>query len=64
MIDVIKMQIAEHKKSSQPKIYRVKIYQTERGGYSFSFRHTGDFKLNDYDELDFEVVASRMVKRQ
>ena len=49
---------------SRPKIYRVKIFHHGKGCYSFSFRHTGDFRLNDYEELDFAVIDARLVRRK
>ena len=48
----------------EPKIYRVKIIVNEDGCYWFSFKYTGDFKLYDYEELDFKVEATNLVKRK
>ena len=57
------MEIAEHDKLSDTTIYGLKIHQPEPGCYSLSFRHAGDFRLADYEELDFEVVSARLVRR-
>jgi len=46
-------------------IYGVRISVYDRGGsYGLCFRHTGDFRLNDYEELDLEVKSARLVKRK
>ena len=48
---------------SEPKIFGVKLH-LDNGCYRFSFRHTGDFRLNDYEELDLEVMSAKLVKRK
>jgi len=48
----------------EPKIYRVKIIVNEDGCYWFSFKHAGEFKLNDYEELDFKVESAKLVRRK
>jgi len=49
--------------SSEPRIFGVKIYQEENGAYSFTVRHSGLFRLGDYEELELEVKSARLVKR-
>ena len=49
---------------TDPTIYGVTIIQEGNGGYSFSVKHSGDFKLQDYDELELEVKSARLVKRK
>jgi len=60
-MEVIRMQIEE---SYEPQIYGVKIYNDGKGGHHFSFRHTGQFKLGDYEQLDLEIASARLVKRE
>jgi len=57
------MRAAEHEKTSEPRIYGMKIYQPEPGCYSFTFHHEGDFRLGDYEELDFDVRTVKLVRR-
>jgi len=49
---------------SEPKIYGVKISQDENQCYCISVRHTGAFRLADYEELEFQVTSARLVRRQ
>jgi hypothetical protein len=48
---------------SEPKIYGLKIH-VNNGCYSMSFRHIGEFVLNDYEELDLKVMSAKLVKRK
>ena len=48
----------------QLRIVGVKINQPSVGQYSLSFRHLGDFRLGDYEELDLEVASARLTKRR
>ena len=48
---------------SDVKIHRVKIYQETNGCYSFSVRHTGRFKMSDYEEIVLQVRSARLVRR-
>jgi hypothetical protein len=57
------MQI-ELKHLADPKIYGVKISRDENQCFCISVRHTGDFSLADYEELEFQVTSARLVKRQ
>jgi len=50
--------------SYEPQIYGVRIYHDGKGGYHFSVRHTGQFKLCDYEQLDLEIASARLVKRE
>ena len=50
--------------SSETRIYGVKIYQEERGVYSFSVRHSGPFRLDDYKEIELEVTSAKLVRRK
>jgi hypothetical protein len=49
--------------TEQPKIYGVKIVQDGDKCYCISVRHTGEFRLADYRELEFGVSSVRLVKR-
>jgi hypothetical protein len=57
------MQSVEVDQLGEPKIYGVKIYQEGNGCYSFSVRHSGPFRLEDYDELEVEVKSARLVRK-
>ena len=48
----------------EPKIYGVRFYRYGNGCYSFSFRHTGDFHLNDFDEIELTVVGMKLLRRK
>ena len=63
-MEVIKTQTSELVNVIEPKIFGVKICQEGDGGYSFSVKHSGDFRLQDYDELELEVKSARLVKRK
>jgi hypothetical protein len=45
------------------KFYGLKICSDDNGCYTFCFKHTGQFNLRDYEELEFEVKSARLVKR-
>lgn len=49
---------------SEPRIYGVKITPDEDKAYCISVRHTGDFNLRDYEELDFEVSSVKLVRKE
>ena len=57
------MQTLISQDTSEPKLYRLRICQDGRGSYAMSFTHTGEFRLIDYDEVDLEIAAARLVKR-
>ena len=57
------MQIVNNEKSVEPKIFGVRIRNHGPGAYALAFRHSGDFKLDDFDELDFEVVSTKLIKK-
>ena len=48
---------------SEPKILGLKINQDEPGCYRYSFKHSGDFKLSDYEEIEFVVLTAKMVRK-
>jgi len=52
------------KLDSKPKIYGPKILQPSPGAFNISIKHTGSFRLFDYEELDFEVISVKLVKRK
>ena len=58
------MKTSEINGLSAVKIYGVRIYQEGNGCYSFSVRHSGEFKLNDYEELELEVTSARLVRKR
>jgi hypothetical protein len=62
-MEVTKMQNSKPECMSEPKIYGVKISQDGDTGYCISVRHTGHFRLSDYEELDIEVKSVKLVKR-
>lgn len=47
----------------EPRIFGLKIFQPSPGCYSISVKHTGEFRLDDYEELDLDVCCSRLQKR-
>ena len=58
------LEVIQMEELLEPKIYRVKINVNEDGCYWFSFKHAGEFKLNDYEELDFKVESAKLVRRK
>jgi hypothetical protein len=58
------MQSAELKQLSEPKIYGVKITQSGNKCYCISVKHTGQFSLSDYDEVEFEVTSAKLIKKK
>jgi len=48
---------------SEPKLYRLRICQDGQGSYAMSFTHAGQFQFIDYDEVELEITAWRLVKR-
>lgn len=59
---MIGLQATEIENLEEPKIYGVRIYQ-ENDAYCIAVRHTGEFRLKDYDELDVEVKSARLTRR-
>ncbi len=55
---------SEFEPITEPKIYRVKITQDGYKCYDISVRHSGVFRLSDYDELEFDVSAARLVRKE
>ena len=62
-MEVIKTQNTEVECLAEPKICGVKISQDGDKCYCISVRHTGNFKLSDYDELDIEVKSAKLTQR-
>ena len=56
------MQINEYEESLRPKIYGLRIYRNTDGCYCLSFRHTGNFSLNDFEELDLKIISATLVR--
>lgn len=48
---------------SEPKILGLKINQDEPGCYRYSFKHSGDFNLSDYEEIELVVLKVKMVRK-
>ena len=48
----------------EPRIYRVKIAPDGDKAFCISVRHTGNFNLRDYEELDFEVASVKLVRKK
>lgn len=61
-MEVINMQVNEYEESLGPKIYGLRICRNTDGCYCLSFRHTGNFSLNDYEELDLKVMSATLVR--
>ena len=61
---VIKTRYSELDNIAEPRIYGLKICQEGDGSYCFSVKHTGGFRLQDYDEIEFKVKSATFVKRQ
>ena len=61
--EVIEMQTLTSQDLPQPKLYRLRICQDGQGTYAMSFTHTGQFRLIDYDEVELEIAAARLVRR-
>jgi len=57
------MQACTSLDASEPKLYMLRICQDGKGSYAMSFTHTGQFRLMDYDEVELEIAAARLVKR-
>jgi len=49
---------------NEPRIYGVKIYHDGDGCYGFIWKHTGQFTLKDYQELELEVKSVKLVRRE
>jgi hypothetical protein len=45
-----------------PRILGVRISKMD-GGIDLSFRHTGEFRLDDYEEVHIDVKSVRLIKR-
>ena len=63
-MEVIKTQKTELERLPEPKVYGVKITQDGDKCYCISVKHTGEFRLSDYEELEFEVKSARLVRRE
>ena len=63
-MDVIKTESTELAHLPEPKIYGVRISQDANGCFCISVRHTGPFRLMDYELLDFETKSVRLVKKK
>jgi hypothetical protein len=63
-MEVMQMQTTESDTPAEPTIHGVTIVQEGNGGYSFTVRHTGHFRLQDYEELELAVSSARLVKRR
>ena len=61
--EVVKTKTTENELRSEPRIYGVKISQHADRCYGISVRHTGHFRLKDYEEIDFEVKSVKLVRR-
>ena len=51
------------KPEDKVKIYGIKITRESTGCYGFSIKHSGPFKLSDYDELELRANAVKMIPR-
>lgn len=58
------MQPVELNQLPEPRILEVKITQDGNKCYSISVKHTGRFRLSDYDEVEFEVISAKLTKRK
>jgi len=56
------MQPREQK--GEPTIHGVTIVQEGNGGYSFRVQHSGEFRLQDYEVLEFQVRSARLVRQR
>jgi len=45
------------------KIYSLRISKGGPAGTSLTFRHTGDFRLNDYEDIELTIADARLVRR-
>ena len=61
--EVIKTQSAKLKHLHEPTIYGLNISQDAGGCFCISVRHSGHFRLKDYEELDLEVKSARLVRK-
>jgi hypothetical protein len=62
-LEVVKINCSKIDKLNRVKIYSVKISQNGSGCYDFCIKHTGEFNLKDYEEIEFDVNAARLVKK-
>ena len=60
---VVKTEFETYDRSEKTRIHRVNITQHTPGCYSISVRHSGPFRLDDYETLEIEVKSARLVKR-
>ena len=49
--------------TSEPRRHRLRICQDGHGNYDMSFTHAGQFQLIDYEEVELEIAAARLVKK-
>ena len=63
-MEVIKTEKNNLEDTSEPKIYGIKISFDGGVAYCISVRHTGQFNLRDYEELDFDVATARLVRKR
>ena len=63
-MEAIKTQLNRFRQPDSVKIYGVRIRQEGSGTYSVNVRHTGHFRLEDFDEIDVEVKSVRLVRRE
>jgi hypothetical protein len=47
-----------------PQIRRLRICHDGRGSYSMLFTHTGQFSLQDYAEVELEIMSARLTKKE
>jgi hypothetical protein len=62
-MEVIRMQNNRIYEAGEPEVYGVTISQDGMGGYCISVRHSGVFRLKDYEQIDLEVSSVRLVRR-
>ena len=58
------MQTEESEDLNKVNICGIKIFHHGDGCYCFSISHTGQFRLQDYEELDLEVKSVKLVREK
>ena len=58
------MQTLISRDASEPVIHRPRVCQDGQRSFAMSFTHAGQFQLTDYEEVELEIAATRLVRRR
>jgi hypothetical protein len=48
----------------EPTVYGLTISQDPNRGYCISVRHSGVFRLKDYEQIELEVSKARLIRKR